>query len=90
MNLAASANLFSISFWAFVGLILIFRITRLDGVSPLSVPSAAKDLNNAKEVVGQLWGHFCGVEDCDSDVVDGKDVFKAKRQRQSLAATTTS
>jgi len=60
-------------------LILIFRIriTRFDGVSPFPVPSAAKDLNNAKEVVGQLlfWGHFGGVEDCDSDAVDGKDVF---------------
>jgi hypothetical protein len=70
----ATHALFSISFWAFVGLILIFRIriTRFDGVSPLSIPSAAKDLNNAKEVVGQLLfrGHFGDVEDCDSDVMD--------------------
>jgi hypothetical protein len=62
-----------------VGLILIFliRITRFDGVSPSSVSPATKDLHNAKEVVRQFlfWGHFGGVEDCDSDAVDGKDVF---------------
>jgi hypothetical protein len=58
-------------------LIFRIRITRFDGVSPFPVPSAAKDLHNAKEVVGQflLWGHFGGVKDCDSDAVDGKDVF---------------
>jgi hypothetical protein len=62
-----------------VGLILIFRIriTRFNGVSPFPVPSAAKDLHDAKEVVGQflLWGHFDGVKDCDSDTIDGKDMF---------------
>jgi hypothetical protein len=57
-------------------LIFLTRITRFK-VFPFSVSSAAKDLNNAKEVVGQFlfWGHFGGVEDCDSDAVDGKDVF---------------
>ena len=34
-------------------------------------------MNNAKEVVLEFsfWGHFGGVKDCDSNVMDGKDVF---------------